>query len=198
MKIITVPHPTLRQVAQPVTVVDKKLLQFLDQLSDTLRKKDNPRGVGLAAPQVDQAVRAFATFLHPVDGPEKSSPEIRIFINPEIKDRSEEITFGPNPDEPILEGCLSIPEIYGPVPSFQCVDLAFQELVGNELVDRRERFEEYRARVIQHENDHLNGRLFIDYTVQFDLPLYREHGKKFEEMTPEMINAFHHQTLAKK
>ncbi|MBW7955812.1 peptide deformylase [Patescibacteria group bacterium] len=197
MKIITIPHSTLRQVAQPVTTVDKKLLSFIEELGNTLLKKDNPKGVGLAAPQVNEAQRLFATLL-PLSGKRgDGEPVLRVFINPVFTDVSEELTFGENPEEPILEGCLSIPEIYGPVPRHQWVEVAYEELVGTELRPGKERFEAYAARVMQHEYDHLDGRLFIDYSAELDLPLYKERGKKMDEMSSDMVKAFYHQSLTK-
>ncbi len=197
MKIITIPHSTLRQVAQPVTTVDKKLLSFIEELGNTLLKKDNPKGVGLAAPQVNEAQRLFATLL-PLSGKRgDGEPVLRVFINPVFTDVSEELTFGENPEEPILEGCLSIPEIYGPVPRHQWVEVAYEELVGTELHPGKERFEAYAARVMQHEYDHLDGRLFIDYSAELDLPLYKERGKKMDEMSSDMVKAFYHQSLTK-
>lgn len=197
MKIITIPHNTLRQVALPVTTVDKKLLMFLDQLGDTLWKKDNPRGVGLAAPQVNESLRVFTTLLPESGVRGEGEPLLRFFINPTMEDVSEELTFGENPDEPILEGCLSIPSIYGPVPRHQTVKVAFSELIENELRTKTETFSGYAARVMQHEYDHLDGRLFVDYSAEFDLPLYKENGKKMDEMSSEMVKAFYYQSLAK-
>lgn len=198
MKIITVPHPTLRQSAQPIISVDKKLRQLLQDLGETLIRKDNPRGVGLAAPQVNESWRLFATLLPPSGRRGDGQPQLRLFLNPRIVDTSPQLTFGENPDEPILEGCLSIPEIYGPVPRYQWVELSYDQVEGDQLVTHQQRFTEYAARVIQHEYDHLDGRLFIDYAVEYDLPLYRENGKKMDEMSSQMVKAFHHQSLIEK
>ena len=196
MKILTIPHRTLRQVAIPVTTVDKKLLSFLDQLGDALWKKDNPRGVGLAAPQVNESLRIFTTLLSESGTRGEGDPVLRFFINPVMKDVSEELTFGDNPEEPILEGCLSIPLIYGPIPRHQWVEVEFAELVGTELITRTEQFTDYAARVMQHEYDHLDGRLFVDYSAELDLPLYKKIGKKMEEMSNEMVQAFYYQSLS--
>jgi peptide deformylase len=190
MKIITIPHPTLRQTAQKVEQVDKKVFQFASELGQTLLTKRNPRGVGLAAPQVDKKWQMFATQL-PVDPHQPEKTQIRLFVNPQITDHPNSFTFGPNIDEPILEGCLSIPGIYGPVPRFPWVELSFEEIVGSDLVPRREYFELFPARVIQHEFDHLFGKLFIDYTEQYDLPLYKENEQtqKLAELNDELIGA---------
>lgn len=170
---------------------------FLDQLGDTLWKKDNPRGVGLAAPQVNESLRVFTTLLPESGVRGEGEPQLRFFINPTLEDVSEEMTFGDNPDEPILEGCLSIPSIYGPVPRHQTIKVAFSELIENELRTKTETFSGYAARVMQHEYDHLDGRLFVDYSAEFDLPLYKENGKKMDEMSSEMVKAFYYQSLAK-
>lgn len=198
MKIITVPHPTLRQTADPIEKLDKKVLNFLSQLGDTLIKKDNPKGVGLAGPQVDQLWRAFAIYLPESGNRDDEDPVLRLVINPRITKKSERLTFGPNPEEPILEGCLSIPGIYGPVPRHEWVELEFEELSSTTLTAKKERFTAFAARVVQHEYDHLDGVLFTDYAVEHDLPLYQEKGKKMEEMSLEMIQAFYHQTLTQK
>lgn len=193
MKIITIPHPTLRTQAAPVTKVDRKLQGFLHDLEDTLARKRNPQGVGLAAPQVDVKWRVFVTQLTLSEG---ADPKLRHFINPEIIDKSSEITFGPDKKEPVLEGCLSIPGIYGPVPRHQWIELKYDLIVGNELVSHREKFADFAARVVQHEQDHLNGILFIDYTEQYDLPLYKENKKtdKLYEIEDELVPAFIAQT----
>ena len=189
MKIITVPHPTLRTIATPVSQVDKKLVQFVGELEQTLANKTNPRGVGLAAPQVDTKWRIFATQL-PIS-PQSEESKVRSFINPLIIDHSENHTFGPDKKEPILEGCLSIPGIYGPVPRWEWIDLEFQYISGDELKTTKERFSDFPARVAQHELDHLNGILFVDYMMQYSLPLYQEDPKndKLYELEPEMVLA---------
>ena len=188
MTIITVPHLTLRTVAEPVTVVDKKLKQLIRDLGKTLVATTDPPGVGLAAPQVNAKRRLFATYL-PEDESKDSPQHLRVIINPSIADFSDKVIFGPKKDEQRLEGCLSIPHIYGPVPRWQWVEYTFQELVGDELVERTERFSDFDARVMQHEYDHLEGVLFTDYSLKFDLPIFKENPKteKMEEIDKEVI-----------
>lgn len=176
MKIITIPHPTLRGTAKPVSIVDKKLKKFVVDLEKTLAETINPQGVGLAAPQVDTNYRIFATRFDKKD--------LRSYINPEIITHSDDIVLGKEEKDPYLEGCLSIPGIYGPVPRYQWLDLRYQVIENDELVTHEENFTDFSARVIQHELDHLNGILFIDYTLELDLPLYQENktNKKLEEI----------------
>jgi peptide deformylase len=195
MKIVTIPHSTLRTVAQPVTHVDKKVIQFVQDLQTTLGKKNNPKGVGLAAPQVDVKWRIFATQL-PEREDDEESYQMRSFINPKILDHSDQFTYGPDKKEPILEGCLSIPGIYGIVPRWNWIELEYQVIEGTELVTHKERFTDFAARVIQHEHDHLNGILFIDYSVEFDLPTYKENSRteKLYELDPELLLALFQQS----
>lgn len=197
MKIITVPHPTLRTTAAPVTVVDRKLKAFISNLEDTLFKKTNPKGVGLAAPQVDVKWRIFVTQLTP-DGGRESNEELaklRAFINPEIIQHGNKKVLGPQKGKPTLEGCLSIPGLYGPVPRWEKITLKYYVIEDEKLVAKTESFDDFAARVVQHEVDHLNGVLFIDYTLQEDLPLYAENEEgELEEIEREFVKALVTQT----
>ncbi len=181
MKIITHPHPSLRTIAQPVVTVDKQLRKFIQDLKNTLQQASNPQGVGLAATQVNAKRRIFATLL---------DHQLRAFINPEIIDHDNKTTLGPKKDDPYLEGCLSIPGIYGPVPRYGTIKLQFQTISGNDLVSQIEIFDDFAARVVQHEFDHLNGVLFIDYTKRLDLPLYQEdkNTKKLNQLEPSIVD----------
>jgi peptide deformylase len=178
MKIITIPHPTLRQTANKVTDFSADLRQFIAQLQQTLKKTDNPRGVGLAAPQVDQLLRIFAT---QIEEDPKLDPQV--FINPRLVKHGDKHTFGPDPENPRLEGCLSMPSLYGAVPRWEWVEVEYQTYLGKQLVEKKDRFDGFHARVVQHEIDHLNGILFTDYSLQYDLPVYREIKKDLVEIT---------------
>lgn len=187
--IVTVPNTTLRQPSLNVQI-DKKTLQFALDLQETLVHKDNPKGVGLSAPQLGKNWNMFVTLLS-TEGDEDPTPsDLRLYINPVITSTSKKTTFGPDKDEPILEGCLSIPGIYGPVPRFEWVQLEYWEPDGNELVKKEGKFSGFLARVIQHEHDHLLGRLFTDYSLGYDLPLYRFKGKEAIEIDKQIIEAF--------
>ena len=180
MKIVIVPHPSLREVAKQVQEVDKKLIRFVGELEKTLHDTKNPKGVGLAATQVNAKRRVFATQLN---------RSLRSYINPRIVKHDKKQTLGPNKKEPYLEGCLSIPGIYGPVPRHGWVDLEFQTIQDGRLVTQVEHFDDFDARVIQHELDHLDGILFTDYTKKLDLPLYQENKEtnKLDEVDPSII-----------
>lgn len=181
MKIITIPHPTLRQTAKEVTAVDKKLKKFIVDLEDTLNKTRNPKGVGLAATQVNSLYRVFATHF---------DKRLQSFINPRVIKHSDELVLGPEDKEPYLEGCLSIPAIYGPVYRYSWVELQYDTITDDDtLQTQQQRFFDYNARVIQHELDHLNGVMFIDYTLKDGLELYQENKKtkKLEPIDPSIF-----------
>lgn len=186
MKIITIPHPTLREVAQEVKTVDKKLVQFIAEMEETLAATVKPKGVGLAAPQVDRLKRIFTLNL---DRNEKQD-SLRSLINPVIVQHSAAQNFGPDKEDPYLEGCLSIPGIYGPVPRWEWIEVEFQVIDSDKLVTKNEAFSDFAARVVQHEMDHLDGILFTDYSLEFDLPLYVENKKtkKMEEIDKSLLN----------
>ena len=135
MKIVAVPHPVLRQVAQAVTVFDKKFFQFLSDLGETLIKQENPRGVGLAAPQVGKSWRVFAAVLGETNQ-ESKQPELEFFINPKITQRSKEQIMGAIDGSERFEGCLSIPRLYGPVPRSSWVEVAYQSISLKELCQK--------------------------------------------------------------
>ena len=192
--IIQIPHPQLRAVARPVPTVDTAMLTLAQKLADTLKHTSNPVGVGLAAPQIDHSWRVFATQL---------DDQIELFFNPVITKHSQSVVLGEDEADPDLEGCLSIPKLYGPVPRWQWVELEFDQLLNRDAPDTARfqrasrRFADFPARVIQHEHDHLDGILFIDYCVQYDLPVYTadNRSEKMTLMPPELLATLHHSTL---
>ena len=180
-KIITIPHPSLRKKAEFVTHSDKKLENFVKELEETLSKKRNPRGVGLAAPQVDKLWRIFAINL---------DKKVESFINPKIIKSSKNLTFGPK-DDPYLEACLSIPNLYGPVPRNSWIEVEYQYIDGEKLSNKKLKLEDFKARVFQHELDHLDGILFTDYALKYDLPVYKGNkGDEYEEVNHSLLELF--------
>ncbi|MEN8253801.1 MAG: peptide deformylase [Patescibacteria group bacterium] len=189
MKIITAPHEGLRTKAKSVKRIDKKLYKFITQLQATLKGKDKPAGVGLAAPQVNKAWRIFTTNISPEGSRDISRVNIKVFINPIMTKHDKKLSFGPDEKHPTLEGCLSIKSIYGPVPRYAWVKFEWQELENEKLVNKKGHFEHFAARVMQHELDHLNGILFTDYSLDYDLPIYQESddGKKLVEVKNKSV-----------
>jgi peptide deformylase len=145
-KIIVIPDPVLRQVSAPVASVNKDVRTLADDMLETMY--DAP-GIGLAAIQIGVAQRIVTIDLAKKDEPK----EPIVFINPEIIAASEDLSV-------YEEGCLSIPEYYEEVSRPAEVKVRYMDLAGKtqELAA-----DGLMATCIQHEIDHLNGKLFIDY-----------------------------------
>lgn len=150
IKILTAPNPILTQPAKPATKIDKKILAIVEEMKKTLLTTEKPKGVGLAAPQIGTPLKIFIT------RPSLKS-EIRVFLNPEIVFKSDELTEGVPERENKLEGCLSLPGVWGLVKRHQSLRLKYTGLDGKV---RRQKFSGFLATIIQHEMDHLDGRLF--------------------------------------
>lgn len=137
------PDPRLRKPTQPVTAFDARLQTLIDDLFETMYAAP---GVGLAANQCGVLLRLAVTDC----SEDKSQP--LVMVNPEITGRDDE--------QEMEEGCLSVPEFKDVIPRFNRVRL--------KALDRRGQPYELEAegllaQCIQHEIDHLNGRLYIDY-----------------------------------
>jgi len=169
LKIITVPNAVLRQPSKPINNIDRKTIKFISKLGDTLIKKTNPPGVGISAVQVGKPIRVFFTLMPSPeykgqDAWQKQNLVLNMFINPKISKTSRKVSLGDKADKPLMEGCLSIPHIWGPVWRHDWIEISYQQLdKHNQLVDKTETFNNFYARVIQHEYDHLEGILFTDY-----------------------------------
>lgn len=168
--IVCVPNPVLTTPAKPVTTFDGELITLVEEMKATLLATVNPKGVGLAATQVGIGLRMFLT--RPT---EKS--HIRVFINPEI------IASGGTTDpHKKLEGCLSIPHIWGNVRRASDLALRYQDESGQV---RQEEFTGFMATIIQHETDHVNGILYTQRVLEQKEKLYQavtdEDGKEVLE-----------------
>ncbi len=136
----------LKQVSEPVAVVDDDLRRLMDDMLETMYAAP---GIGLAAIQIGVAKRVIVMDLAGKGQP----PAPRYFVNPEILWSSEETG-------PWEEGCLSVPDIYDDVERPIHVRLRYLDYHGAVV---EEEAEELYAVCIQHEMDHLNGVLFIDH-----------------------------------
>ena len=144
LSIIPHPHPTLRVCSRPIRKVDAQLRNFVAQMLDLMYATD---GVGLAANQVNLPLRLFVA--NPTG--DRNDGEELVVINPQIQ--------FPKGNETAQEGCLSLPGIYGNVKRPKTIRISAYDLSGNSI--ERE-VDGFLSRVIQHENDHLNGVLFFD------------------------------------
>lgn len=184
MKIITAPHPVLRQQAQEVTVFDKKFFQFLKDLEKTLLTEKEPQGVGLAAPQVNKSWQIFAAILS------AKKQQTTFFVNPKITAHSAEKILGLMNGDERFEGCLSVPKIYGPIPRYNWIEIEYltpdwKNLNSDKtvkVVKKTEKFTDFDARIIQHEYDHLKGILFLDHSQRENLPIFTEGDDSWLEI----------------
>jgi peptide deformylase len=146
LRILNYPHPALRYRSRPITQIDDDLRATVREM---FRLMYEAKGVGLAANQVALPYRFFV--LNLTADPEQKDKE-HVFINPEIVKRHSSIE-----DE---EGCLSLPGLYSKVRRARKIKVQAFNLEG-ELVELEA--EELFSRAIQHEIDHLDGKLFIDH-----------------------------------
>lgn len=147
-EIVTIPHPTLRRKARPVTDFGDELQQLVDDMVDTMREAP---GVGLAAPQVNVPLRVIVVEFGDEED-ETVEPKLYMVLNPEIQRTKEELVTG-------TEGCLSIPGLVGDVDRSNEIVVKGQSRRGQPV---KIKAQGWLARIFQHEIDHLNGVLFTD------------------------------------
>ncbi len=170
--IIILPDKQLRLVSKAIEKVTPEIRKLADDMFETMYEAP---GIGLAAIQVAQPVRLITMDLAKRDENGETNPQPRVFINPEILSSSEERSV-------YEEGCLSIPEYYEEVERPARVRLRFTDLDGKV---HEEDAEGLFATCIQHEIDHLNGVLFIDYLSKLKrdrvLKKFTKAAKRAEE-----------------
>ena len=171
-KVVQSGNPVLRQIAKSVPKVDKKTLEVVKDLKDTLKTQKEPEGVGLAAPQIGKSVRIFIADYKDFQ---------RIVINPEVIKISDLKSKGlkTKNHKEILEGCLSLPYYYGPLKRAGNVTLRYLDEKGESIT---EEFTDFNAQIVLHEMDHLNGILFVDRLLEEKKPLYKVDGDDWEEV----------------
>lgn len=168
MEIVQAPNTVLSNKAKKITKIDKELLDLIEEMKVTLVTASDPEGVGIAAPQVGKSIQLFLT------KPEKDSP-ISAFINPEVKLLGKPATSKSKKGGAMLEGCLSLKDIWGTVERFPKVSVKYMDETGKQH-DRI--FTGWPARIIQHEFDHLQGVLFPLRVLEQEGTLYKSHKDK--------------------
>jgi len=143
-------HPVLRSHCKPIAKITDEIRKLAQDMVETMDAKN---GIGLAAPQVGKAIRLFVLRNYIEDSEGKSAiSEPQVFINPKILEHGEEQLTD-------IEGCLSIPDVRLEVTRPAKIKIEATDLNGNIFV---EEVSGYNARVRMHENDHINGVLFVD------------------------------------
>ena len=145
LKILIFPDPRLRKVAKKVTKFDKSLQKLAD---DMLLTMYDANGIGLAATQVNEHIRLIVMDL----SEERNDP--KIFVNPTYTVTENNSFFE------YEEGCLSIPGFNEKISRPDKIELMWQDLKGNEHIEKPEGL---LTVCIQHEIDHLEGKLMVDY-----------------------------------
>ncbi len=165
LEIVKYPHPALRYASRPIEQIDDALRSTVREMFELMY---DARGIGLAANQVALPFRFFV--LNLTADPEQKDQE-QVFINPEIVKRHSSIE-----DE---EGCLSLPGLYAKVRRAKRIRVRAYDLQGN-LVEQD--IDDLFGRAVQHETDHLDGKLFIDYLEPLALRSAEEKIREFERV----------------
>ncbi len=181
LPIVTYNDPILREKALPITEFNDELKQLIEDMFETMYNSD---GVGLAAPQVGKSLRLFVIDGEAMQEDDEEEFPAMAFINPVIIEKK-------GKKVPLDEGCLSIPNVRDKVFRPETIVVQFLD----------EDFEEceveiggWISRIIQHEYDHLEGVLFIDYLSAFRK---RMHKKDLEDIESG-ITEVEYQTVPKK
>jgi peptide deformylase len=166
--------PVLRQLSKPVTQIDKKVLELIKDLKDTLVVQKDPEGIGLAAPQIGKNVRIF--LMKP-----KPSDPITVIINPKIVSIEKQKAGNKKSKKrtDIMEGCLSLPHFYGPLVRAPKIIIEYMDENGSK---QTQSYEGLLAQIVQHEIDHLDGVIFIDRLLEQKKPLYEFRDGEWERV----------------
>lgn len=178
-KIVTAPDEVLSKKAKEFDFVKNKktLPLLLHEMEKALLSASDPKGVGLAAPQIGKSVAIFMA------KPTDKSP-ISVFINPVILE-ADELKKRKKRRVKKLEGCLSLPNIWGEVLRSDSVKISYFDKKGKVVIKK---FTGFMATIVQHETDHLNGILFPKHVLEQKGKLYKsykneEGADEFEELS---------------
>ena len=172
LKVAKLGNPILRQISKQVDLKELadqqgELQNFIDDMIDTMREED---GVGLAAPQVNRSLQIVVLeYENSERYPDGSSIPLTVLVNPVLSDYSAEKELG-------WESCLSLVDFRGLVPRSTSVTLKAYDRDGDRIEKRATGFE---AVVLQHEIDHLNGKVFLDRMEDLTKLAYQEEFEEF-------------------
>ncbi|MFC1767877.1 peptide deformylase [Candidatus Margulisiibacteriota bacterium] len=158
-EILTNNNPLLRKTSKPVRAITSEIRKLISDMEETMRVAP---GIGLAAPQVGSLHRVILADI---------GEGLHVLINPKVIKRSGKQT--------IVEGCLSVPGVEGPVTRSSGVTVKAMNLKGENITIEAK---ELLATVFQHEIDHLDGKLFIDRIEDPNLITYKPKTPKEEAL----------------
>ena len=165
LEILEFPDNRLRRVSEPITVFDQSLKRLSTNMLLTMYEE---RGVGLAAPQVNEPIRLIVMDI----SEERDQP--MVFVNPVVSSYTGRVESN--------EGCLSVPDIKTDIERHETIKLDAQDIEGNAISLEADGLFSI---CIQHEIDHLDGKLFIDYI--YDIKLQRLRKKIAKQNKAERI-----------
>ncbi|QCI25680.1 peptide deformylase [Buchnera aphidicola (Sitobion avenae)] len=168
LKILYYPDSRLRLIAEPVNEVNKKIQTIAKNMIDTMYKEE---GIGLAATQVNIQLQIIVVNVI------KEKKNNLVLINPEIIEQSGSIS--------IEEGCLSIPEYHASIPRSNYIKVQAINLYGEKIEIEAKSIVSI---CIQHEIDHLKGKLFIDYLSKFKQERIQKKFKKLKKRNKKILN----------
>lgn len=164
LKVSRLGHPALRRAAREVAPAEVGSAEFQRLVEDMIETMGEYGGVGLAAPQVHFSLRLFVMRPSPED-----DSTLRVAVNPRLTPLGEETAED-------WEGCLSIPDLHGRVPRRLRLRLEALDAQGRPY---REELEGFPARVCQHENDHLDGVVFLDRMKELSSLTFGEEYRRY-------------------
>ncbi len=161
-KILHYPDPRLRRKALPVDTVDGEIRTLIDELAETMYQAP---GMGLAAPQIDVSKRVFVIDIS------EARNDLRVLVNPELLTQEGEQTME--------EGCLSVPGVYEEVTRAEKVTV---RALGGDGKPFELEADGLLATCVQHEIDHLDGKLFVDYLSRLKQQRVRKKLEKQQRL----------------
>ena len=173
LEIVRLGHPAVKEIARPVEDPAAPELALL--VEDMIEALDEAGGVGLAAPQVGVSLRLVMFFVPPSRSDGGEAVPFTVLINPEIEPLGDEMASA-------YEGCLSLPGLTGVVPRWRRIRYRGIGLDG-QIIERVA--ESFHARVVQHECDHLDGRVYLSRMTMTDSLAYVDELVKTREPSPE-------------
>lgn len=193
LPIVAFGHPVLRQVAEDITPDYPGLDKLIQDMWETMYGSN---GVGLAAPQINRAIRLFvidsAQIFANMDEEERKESDYpdapgvkQVFINAHVVEEAGD-------DWPYNEGCLSIPKIREDIYRAEEVTLRYMD---EKFQEHTKTFDGITGRIILHEYDHIDGKLFIDYISPLKRKLYR---RKLDDISKGSVRVDYRMLFPKK
>ncbi len=179
LEIVSAPNQVLSQKTKTIAKIDKAVLNLIEEMKKSLERATDPVGVGLAAPQVGKSLKVF------IAKPSVKS-KISVFINPKIISQKKKLSAAKSAGRRTrkLEGCLSLPDVWGEVLRYDEIYLEFKDENGK---THNKKFNGFLATIVQHEVDHLNGVLFPKRVLEQKGTLYKsEKDEKGQDVFEEI------------